>query len=78
MPISKEAFASVAASSPDFTFGTVTPAGPLNPTYPSMISTGNSGYQNCSSELIDILRDIKNLLKFYACISPIEVLGLRP
>jgi len=62
MPVSKDAFASVTVSSPDFTFGTVTPAGPLNPSYPSIISTGNSGYQNCNSEVIDILRNIKNPL----------------
>jgi hypothetical protein len=60
MPISKEALASATASSPDFTYGTITPNGPLSPSYPSIISTGNSGYQNCNAELIDVLRNINN------------------
>jgi len=62
MPLSKDAFGSTTVSSPDFTFGTVTPSGPLSPSYPSITSVGNSGYQNCNSEVIGILRDIHNPL----------------
>ena len=56
MPCSKAALASLTPGCPDFTFGTVTPSGPINPT--PVTSTGNSGYQNCNAEVIDILRNV--------------------
>jgi prepilin-type N-terminal cleavage/methylation domain-containing protein len=57
MPISKEA---LAAASPDFTFGTIDKGGnPVGP--PTLPSIKNNGpYFNSNSELVDILRNIKN------------------
>ena len=59
MPVTKEALASTDPNaSPDFTFGTITPNGPLNPAYPTITSFGNKGYQNCNAEVIQILRNV--------------------
>src|SRR5438105_2425480 len=59
MPVTKEALASTDPNTcPDMTFGTITPRGPLNAAYPSVISTGNKGYQNCNAEVIGILRSV--------------------
>ncbi len=55
MPATREALASLNASCPDFTFGTVDSSGTaLNPT--PITSTGNTGYQNCNAEVVSILR----------------------
>src|SRR4051812_30696884 len=52
MPCSKAALASLTPACPDFTFGTITPGGPISPT--TVQTIGNNGYQNCNAELIDI------------------------
>jgi prepilin-type N-terminal cleavage/methylation domain-containing protein len=56
-PLSRTAIDSCTPSSPDFTCGTVWPDGsPL--CQPKIISTGNSGYHNCNSEVMAILMDL--------------------
>ena len=57
MPCSKLALASLTPNCPDFTFGTVTAGGAVLK-QPSIVSTGNGGYQNCNAELMDILRNV--------------------
>jgi prepilin-type N-terminal cleavage/methylation domain-containing protein len=56
-PLSKAAFESTSAGSPDFTCGTVMPNG-VAIAAPEIISTGNSGYQNCNSEVLAIIMDL--------------------
>lgn len=56
MPVSKDARTSVKDGCPDFTMGTVALDGTTFGTQP-VVSTGNSGYKNCNSELLAILRN---------------------
>jgi prepilin-type N-terminal cleavage/methylation domain-containing protein len=56
-PLSKAAFDSTSAGSPDFTCGTVMTNG-VAIAAPEIISTGNNGYQNCNSEVLAIIMNL--------------------
>jgi prepilin-type N-terminal cleavage/methylation domain-containing protein len=56
-PLSRSALDSCTRSCPDFTCGTVRTDG-TTLGEPRVTSTGNSGYQNCNSEVIAILLDL--------------------
>jgi prepilin-type N-terminal cleavage/methylation domain-containing protein len=56
-PISKTARESATPSCPDFTCGTLSFDG-TTVANPSITSIGNSGYQNCNSEVMTILTDL--------------------
>lgn len=81
MPASSNAMRSLTANCPDFTFGTVRkgtdqPDGQISS--PVILSTGNSGYQNCNSEVMNILRNANNYPNTNSAANPRRISFVSP